>query len=420
MNWRFWQDKNKAKILGMVGLVLVLCLGIMQISQKKTQSSSASNAKLQTTVDVLAVTRAALAKRISLTGQTVPEAQIDITAKYQGKVTAVYAELGQAVSAGQELIVQDTGDIELLIRQNQAAYHQAAADAITNEVSFRANYDKARADYQQAAANYQRYQSLYAAGAISRQQLEISEQQRADAKAMLDALANQMQTGSAPASVESAQAAALKAQYTVNAAEKQKNDLVLQAPRSGVIGYRQVEVGNMVQPGQKLLSIVDNSHIYVDCQVSEQDLAALRLGMEVNVQIESLGKAFPGKITYISPAIDTQNMAFSLRISLVNPDAALKSGMFAKTVIQAVLRPDTLVVPKDAVLEKNGKAYVYIINSQNGVEERIVQLGARGDQHVEILSGLNEGETVAANNLSRLKNGLTVVPHPVTLDDRGE
>ncbi|HWR40748.1 MAG TPA: efflux RND transporter periplasmic adaptor subunit [Patescibacteria group bacterium] len=420
MNHKFWQNKSRMKLLGMAALILVLFLGILQITQKKSQSSSSTNTKQQTTVDVLTVPRAELAKRISLTGQTVPEAQVDIAAKYQGKVTAVYAELGQTVTAGQELIIQDTGDIELTIHQNQAAYHQASADAITNEVSFQANYDKAMAAYQLAVTNYQRYKSLYSAGAISRQQLDASEQQQADTKAVLDSLANQMKTGSTPASVESAQAAASKAQYIVGSAEKQRDDLILQAPRSGMIGYRQVEVGNMVQAGQKLLSIVDNSHIYVDCQVSEQDLAALALGMDVNVQIESLGKSFPGKITYISPSIDTQNMAFSLRIALTNPDASLKSGMFAKTIIQAILRPNALVVPKDAVLEKNGKSYVYVITGQNTVEERVVQIGARGDQQVEVLTGLTEGEQIAANNLSRLKNGMAIVPHPVTLGDKGE
>jgi HlyD family secretion protein len=417
---QMWQDGNKRKVMILVGIVVV-CLGFIGVNQIRKNSLNNANpaSKLQTTVDVLAVSRTGLIKRISLTGQTVPQAQVDIAAKYQGRISAVYVELGQQVSAGQELIVQDTGDADISIMQNQAAYRQAAADAVTSDVSFRANYDKVKADYQQAVTNYQRYKSLYAVGGISHQQLDASEQQMADAKAAFDALANQMNTGPVPAVVESARAAAAKARHGVSAVEKQRDDLVLYAPRSGIIGYRQVEAGNMVQQGQKLLSIVDNSNIYVDCQVSEQDLAALTAGLNVDVQIESLGRTFPGKVIYISPANDLQNLSFSMRVVLINPDPAVRSGMFARAVINAVLRPDALVVPKDAILEKNGKSYVFVIGPQNTVEERTVQVGARGDQTVEILEGLHEGEQIAVNNLSRLKAGIVIVPNSVTLD-RGD
>jgi len=417
---QLWKDGNKRKIMILVGIVVV-CLGLIAFNQvrKNSMNSTSSTGKAQTTVEVLTVSHTGLIKRISLTGQTVPQAQVDIAAKYQGKISAVYVALGQQVSEGQELVVQDTGDADISIMQSQAAYRQAAADAVTSDVSFRANYDKAKADYQQAVTNYQRYKSLYDVGGVSHQQLDASEQQVADAKASFDALANQMNTGSVPAVVESALAAAAKAQHSVSAVEKQRNDLVLYAPRSGVIVYRQVEVGNMVQQGQKLLSIVDNSNIYVDCQVSEQDLAALTVGLNVDVQIESLGRTFPGKIIYISPASDPQSLSFSLRVALINPDPAVRSGMFAKAVINAVLRPNALVVPKDAVLEKNGKIYVFVIGPQNTVEERTVQVGATGDQSVEILNGLKDGEQIAVNNLSRLTAGVVIIPNSVTLD-RGD
>lgn len=422
MKFQFWNKENKTKKFIIAGIVVIVILGIFITFQVKHSmgNQASQNKQLSTTVDVMSVTRTDLIKRISLTGQTVPEAQVDIAAKYQGKVVAVYTDLGQNVSAGQVLIIQDTKDADISVLQNQAAYQQASADVVVNESTFKANYDKAKADYQHALSDYNRYQSLYAAGAISRQQLDVSLQSVADARAALDSLVNQMNSNAVPASIESARAAALKAQHNISAAEKQRDDLVLRAPRSGMIGYRQVEVGSIVQPGQKLLSIVDNSRIYVDCQVSEQDLGALAVGMDVAVQIESLGKTFPGKIIYISPANDTQNQAFSLRIALNNPDSTVRAGMFTRTIINSVLRPSTLVVPKEAVLNKNGKSYVYVINSQNTVEERNVQIGAQGDQMIEILSGLNEGEQIAISNLSRLRSGMAVSPNIVSPDSRGD
>lgn len=418
MRHQFLANK-KAKLFILIGMAIVFCAGIAIFARTHAVSKQGSSNKVQTTVNVASVQRTALLKRISLTGQTIPEAQVDIAAKYQGKVTAVNIGLGQIVSPGQVLIVQDTGDADIAIRQNQAAYQQAAADAMTSEVSFNANFDRANADYHKALASYQRSKTLYDMGGISRGDLDVSEQQVADAKAAYDTLANQMQSGVATA-IQSSRAAAVKAQQSVNVVEKQRDDLVLRAPRAGMIGYRQVEVGDIVSAGQKLLSIYDNSNIYVDCQVSEQDLGAVSIGLGVDVQIESLGKTVPGKIIYISPAIDSQSLAFSVRIALINPDPSVRAGMFARAAINVPLRQNTLVVPKDAVLEKNGSYYVFVVNAQNVIEQRMVGVGARGDQAVEILNGLNEGEQIAINNLSRLRPELVIIPNFVTTNDRGD
>lgn len=167
MNYQFWKNNNKYKLLLISSFVLLFCLGFLIVYQVK-QKSAASSAKpaknKQTTVNVLTVQRGDLIKNISLTGQTVPKSQVDIAAKYLGRVMAVKVELGQAVSAGQVLIVQDTRDIDNSIKQNQAAYQQAAADALTTEAAVNANYSKAQADYQRALDSYQRYKTLYAVG----------------------------------------------------------------------------------------------------------------------------------------------------------------------------------------------------------------------------------------------------------------
>lgn len=418
---RVWIRANKRKALVLAGgtAILLMIGGITAQRMAKNAASKQGPVKVQTTVDVMEVARTGLIKRISLTGQTVPEAQVDIAAKYQGRVLEVRAELGQTVAAGQILILQDTGDANIAVRQNDATFRQAAADALASEVTFQANYERNKADYKKAESDLLRYRSLYEAGAVSREALEAKEQSLANSKAALEIMTNQITASAVPATVEAARAAALRAQYSVNAVEKQRDDLILKAPRDGIIGYRQVEAGSMVSAGQKLLSIIDNSNIYIDCQVSEQDLVALVPGMAVDVQIESLGKSFPGKIIYISPANDAQSQAFSLRIALVKPDSSIRAGMFAKSIVQAMLRPNAMVIPKEALMERAGKQYVYIVNGQNQVEERNVQVGLRSDQEAEILNGLAEGERIAVNNLSRLRSGMNIVPNPVAAAKKG-
>lgn len=416
MRYQQFRKFTKVQLIGIVGLILILIIGVTIYKEKQASGTQNNKGKMQASVDVATVQRTDLIKRISLSGQTVPEAQVDIAAKYQGRVTAVNVSLGQRVEAGDILVIQDTGDADISVAQNAAAYQQASSDVISTKASVNASLEKAKADYQRAVDSYQRSKTLYDVGGISKESLDSSQQQVTTAKAALDTLVNQMNSGEA-ASIQSSRAAAAKAQQSMYASEKQRDDLIIRAPRSGVIGYRQVETGTIIPAGQKILSIFDNSNIYVDCQLSEQDLGAFNTGMGVNVQIESIGKTMPGKVIYISPASDAQNLTFSLRIALVNPDSAVKSGMFAKSIINVPLRKNVLVVAKDAVQEKNGTYFVYVVDGNNTIEQRSVEVGARGDENVEILSGLNDGENIALTNLSRLRPGMVVTPNVKT--DKG-
>ena len=364
-------------------------------------------------VDVVTVQRKDMIRKIDLTGQTVPESQVDIAAKYTGKVTQINVELGQQVSPGQVLLSQDSSDVDISISQNTASYRQASADAIESNATFEANYQKAQSDYQHSVTNYDRYKTLYSQGAISKEALDNAEQQMASSQAALDTWSKQLSAGSA-ASVQSKLASRDKAQSAIDALQNQKSDLILRAPRAGVIGFRQVEVGNIVSAGQKVLSIVDNSNIYVDCSVSEQDIGQITLGTPTTISIESLGKSYTGKIIYISPAMDSKTQTFTIRVALDKPDDSIRSGMFARTTISVALRPQTLFVPKEAVISLNGKDRIFVVNSNNQIEERIVQLGLRNDTNIEILNGLNDGEQVAISNLSRLKTGTEITLNKLT------
>lgn len=403
---------NKTKLLIGIGIIILLTGAFYGFRSKGVVKGQRAG-DLKPAVDILTVARKDMVKEIVLTGQTVPVSQVDIVAKYTGKITQVNVDLGENVSQGQDLIVQDMSDVNISLAQNGASLRQANADAIESNANFEANYQKAQADYQHNMTNYQRYQTLYNEGAISKENLDNAEQQLTAARAALDTWSKQMASGSA-ASVLSKRALSDKAQSAVDALQNQKNDLVLRAPRNGIIGFRQAEVGAMAQAGQKLLSIVDNSNIYIDCSVSEQDIGQIILGMGTTISIDSLGKSYGGKIIYISPAMDGKTQTFTIRVALDNPDNTIKMGMFARTNITVTMRPQTLFVPKEAILSMNGTDRIFVIDGNSQVTERVVKLGLRNDKSVEISSGLNEGEQVVVTNLARLKTGVTIVPNVIT------
>lgn len=397
----------KTRIIIAIGII-AFCIGMFYMLKSKSVVKGQRMGELKPTVDVITIVPRDMVRTILLTGQTVPVSQVDIAAKYTGKITQVSVELGQEVFKGQDLIVQDDSDITILLAQNKASLRQAQADAVDSNASFEASYQKAQADYQHSVTNFQRYKTLYEQGAISKESLDNAEQQMNAARAPLDTWSKQISSGN-PATVLAKRAASEKAQSVVDALENQKNDLVLRAPRAGIIGFRQAEVGNIAQAGQKLLSIIDNSNIFVDCSVSEQDVGQIPLGSPVNVTVDSLGKSYSGKIIYSSPSMDAKTQTFTMRIALDSLDASIKSGMFARTTITMLLRPQTLFIPKEAIVSSNGVEKVFIVDENGQVTERVATLGLRNDKEVEILSGISSGEQVAITNLARLKTGTIII-----------
>lgn len=410
---RWLSADKKIKITAGIVLVAVLALALQGYLARRPAAAPRA-ADIRPAVDVVAVQRQDMLKRIELSGKTVPESQVDIAAKYSGKITRVNVVLGQRVEPGQILLEQDTGDIDAALAQSEAALRGAAADAVESNASFQASYQKAKADYQLAVTNYQRYKTLLEIGAVSKQSVDTAEQAVIAAKAAVDTWAHQLMAGSS-ATVLSKQAARDKAQGGIDALRNQRDDMIMRAPRAGIIGYRQAEVGNLAQAGQKLLSIIDTGKMYVDCPVSEQDIGQIALGMPAGVAVESLGKTYNAKIVYISPAMDAATQSFSVRLALEGVDDTLKAGMFARTEIDIFLRPQTLFVPKEAIVSLNGRDRVFVVDDGDKAVERVVTLGLRNDRYVEIVDGVSAGERVAVTNLARLKTGTAVNPTVVSL-----
>lgn len=359
-------------------------------------------------VAVYELQRGDMQRHINLTGQTVADATIALAPKYAGKVTAVNVQLGDTVEEGQILLVQDTEDLDIAIQQGMAAAEASSADAVTEEANFNSGYLKAEAAFGIQAAHYERQQYLFSIGAISQDALDKARNEYVSAQAAYEALANQ-HNGSTPASVRSKQLTALKNKYSVDALRKQREDMIIRAPRAGVIGYRNAEVGSYLSPGSKVLTLVDNSHIYVDCALSEQDAAVLETGMAVTVTIDALGKSYQGKLVYVSPSMGDDSKTYTARISLEAAKTEIKAGLFARSAVDILQRENALCVPKEAVLTKNGQTTVYVYQPETQtVVVRQVALGLLNDSQMEIISGLQPGEMVVISNQDRLQDGMQV------------
>ena len=358
-------------------------------------------------VEVQEVVRADMGRHIVLSGQTVADASISLAPKYNGRITAVYVELGDWVEEGQVLMVQDLEDLDISIAQNAAAAGAARADVRETAATYNANLSSKKNAYELASAKYERQKYLFSIGAISQDKLDSVEAEYSAAKAAYEVLANQ-QAGGMAAAIESKELLAAKQEHATEALEKQRSDMILRAPRSGIIAYRNAEVGAMAAAGTKAFTLVDNGHINVDCTIGENDAAILQAGMEVNVTIDALGKDFLGKIIFVSPAMDEDSKSYRVRVSLDNPDNTVKAGLFAHTAVDILQRPQTIFVPQSAVLTRNGEQYVFVLREDGTVERRVVKIGLLNDVSEEILEGLTEGEKVVLTNQDKLQDGMKV------------
>ena len=347
-------------------------------------------------------------RTVTLFGQTSAAAKIIVVNKYAGMITNVQKDLGDKVSAGDILAQQDLKDINIQISRAEADYKSYDAYTERYDATFHSNYAKYKSDYNLKKTNFDRYTELFKKGAVSKLALDEAEQQMLSAKANLESLTNQKLYDGKPAYVAQRAERAEQRRNTKLLLENQREDMTIRAPRDGVISFRNAEAGNYVQAGSHLFTIVDNSSLNLDCYVSEYDAALLKAGEAVSAFVESLGKKYNGKITFVSPDKNRENKNYMVRVALDKTDDQLKSGMFAKGTLRFMQKDKALFINRSAVLELNGKQYAFVLGEDKKAHRKAIQSGIRNAEDVEIISGLKEGERVVTDNISRMRDGMEV------------
>lgn len=393
-----------------IKLMLIVVLGIILILiyQLMFKSEPASREILKPIVHVEEVYKKPMYKEISLFGKTEANAQIDIINKHAGKIANINVDLGSFVHKGDILIEQDLQDAEAELQKAYARYRENDAKAAENNAEFNSDYYKYKADYELAKLNYERYKKLYEMGAVAEAEYDSKKQIMVNAQAAYEALSKQKNYGDAAASVYAREQVAERRYQEYILAQNKKTDMILKAPGNGIISYRNAEIGEYIPAGTKLLTITDNSKLHIDCNISEANAAVVKADTKITMNIEALGKSFDGIISYVSPDKNEDSNSYLARIKLLEQNEEVKSGMFARGYLKILIKEDALCVNKDIIKDKNGKKYVFIVNKNNQLEQREVTLGINNDTEVEIIDGINEGEVVVLDNLSRLRDGIKV------------
>jgi membrane fusion protein, multidrug efflux system len=193
----------------------------------------------------------------------------------------------------------------------------------------------------------------------------------------------------------------------------------IRAPFDGMLGIRQVNVGQMINSGQQVVQLTALERVYVDFALPQQNLPQLAAGYEARVHADSLpGREFKGKVTAINSMVDNVTRNVSLQATFDNPDHELHPGMFVKVDVILPEKSKTLVIPGSAVSYAPYGNSVFVIDQKKdpktgkesqSLRQAFVRIGeARGD-FVAITEGLKAGDVVVSTGVFKLRNGMPVV-----------
>jgi membrane fusion protein, copper/silver efflux system len=177
-----------------------------------------------------------------------------------------------------------------------------------------------------------------------------------------------------------------------------RRTLTLRSPASGFVLEKKVVAGQRIMAGDALYTVADLRDVWVEGEVFEQDVGAVRVGQTVHADFQALPDEHRmGRISYVQPTLDPATRTVKVRVVLPNADLRLKPGMYATLRIVGAQRSEVLTVPRGAVLSTGERSMVFVRGAAGELAPREVALGASSDQRVEIVRGLTAGETVVAS-----------------------
>src|SRR5690554_2506791 len=185
------------------------------------------------------------------------------------------------------------------------------------------------------------------------------------------------------------------------------------APFDGVLGIRQVNLGEYITPGTGLVQLTSFDPIFVQFTLVEQRLSALQTGMEIQAQVDAYPeRVFTGRITAIAPNVDESTRTIEVQALFSNAEHALRPGMFARVTLPLGEPRVVKVIPKTAIQFNPFGNLVFLIGEDGDnlkVTQRLVRTGDEQGDMIEVLEGLELGDRVASSGLLKLRNGSTVI-----------
>ena len=357
---------KKRILFTIIGLLLIIGVlgGIKGLQIDRMIAQGSQTVPPPETVTTTMVQAESWESRLTAVGSLVAVQGVTLTAELTGKVVRIAFEPGTKVNTGDLLVQQDTSSEEAQLRA-------------------------AEAGVELAKRNLERLKKLLDRRTIAQSQYDDAEAKYKEGVASADA---------------------------IRAAIAKKT---IRAPFAGRLGIRLVNLGQILNEGEPIVSLQSINPIFVNFSLPQQQLARVQPGLTVRVRSDALpDRVIEGKITAINPEVDAVTRNIRIQATVANRQERLRPGMFVNVAVVLPTSEDVLAVPATAVLYAPYSDSVFVVeekqsenNKQPGlvVRQQIVQLGERRGDFVAVVSGLEAGETIVSTGAFKLRNGQAVV-----------
>jgi len=319
-----------------------------------------------------------------------------ISSQVMAYVREVHVQVGSRVRPGDPLISLDARALDADYKRAEAGRDEARnaqAEAGQALASAKAQLDLAK-------ATFTRMQELFDKKSISNQEYDEATAHCKAAEAAYEMAA---------ARVEQERAKIAGAEQEVQAAGVMRGYAEIHAPFAGVVTVKSVDPGSIATPGAPLMTIEREGAYRLEAAVEESRAAAIRIGQPVSVSLEALARTLAAHVSEIVPAVDAASRAYTVKIDLPAL-AQLRSGMYGRAVFSSGVR-NVLAVPAAAVSER-GQLQSVIVADEGYARTRLITVGQKSGDKVEVLSGLSAGEKVVCPLPPNLTDGARVEARP--------
>ncbi|HTV14647.1 MAG TPA: efflux RND transporter periplasmic adaptor subunit [Acidobacteriaceae bacterium] len=397
MRKRFWV------VLSAVAAVL---LAAVLIWHARRQGATVEAAPGPPAAQVAVAQRGDIDLVLTLAGQFQPYQEVDVHPKVTGFIRRINVDIGDRVHQGETLAVLEVPELQAQLAGTISEVARAR-DEIT-----RAQHEVSRAESTHAALKLddQRLQDTSRAqpGLVAQQELDDAQAKDLSSAADVDA---------AKAALSAAQKGLQVAQADNQRVSAIEDYTHVVAPLDGVIIWRYADTGALIQSGVSsnsqdlpIVKLAQTGTMRLRVPVPEQDIRYVKLGAPIQVRVDAVNRSFTGKIVRFTRELNFETRTMETEVDVPNQDLTLDSGMYAIALMQLNHAANVVTIPVGAIVLSNGRRRVEVLDSDNRVHDRDVQVGIEGSRLAEIDSGLSVGDRVVLAAQGKYTDGQRVSP----------
>lgn len=391
--------------LSAVAAVLVVAAVFWFQHRGRTEPAEV-NAEAVPAATVALVTRGSIVRSLTLAGEFQPYQVVDVHAKVSGYIRHIYVDIGDKVHAGETIATLEVPELDAQVQGAVAEYGRSKDEIMRAQHEV----DRAESNHQALHEDYMRLKQAAAAqpGLIAQQELDDAQSKDRAAEAQVDA-------------AKAALAAAQKQSVYAGADNQRVHDLEaytnVTAPLNGVITWRYADTGALIQAGTSsnvqslpIVKLSQSDLLRLRLPVPEDSVRYIHQGDPVQVRVDAVGRTFTGKVVRFTRDVSADTRTMETEVDVPNQDLTLTPGMYANATLQLERHDNVLTIPVTAIVQNGNQTTALVIDAQDRVEPRNVQIGIQGPSLAEVVSGLQAGDRVIAGGQSNYQQGEKVRP----------